>query len=966
METWPLAAPRGLLFLTYFSYDPMNLTTIIPSTYFKLLFLFIVFAASGSDPVTYRKVPSGIEYTVDGLRKRISFYAPDMVRVSVVKQGNPFVDSSLAVVATEKRVSFDLKERRNSIVLSTDKLLLEVDQNNGVITFSDTEKQQYLSEHAQIPVLLSDTLLLDSIYYKIKQGFQLSESEGIYGLGQFQNGYMNYRSKDLLLVQENKVAVVPFLVSTKNYGILWDNYSHTKFHDGRDGMFFTSMIADQVDYYFIGSKSIDGVISGYRRLTGEAPLFPKKAYGFWQSKERYTSFDELHDVVKKYRENRIPIDNIVQDWRYWGDNDFWSSMYFSGENYANPAQNIQKLHDSHVNVMVSIWPSVGPSSELYNDLQSKGFLYELDHWSGGKVYDAYNPEARKIYWSHIKNGLAKYGVDAYWMDGTEPEFSHTNDQENTEREILRVGRTAAGPIAKYLNTYALVTSEGLYKEHLNLTQDKRVFILTRSSWAGQQRNATATWSGDVSASYENFKKQISAGINFCMAGVPYWTHDIGAFFPTGAGGQYPKGIEDPAYQELYVRWFQFGAFTPIFRSHGTGTPREVWQFKDRNPLFYDALVKAVNLRYRLYPYVYSNAWQITSNDYTLMRGLAMDFSHDTRVYNISDQYMFGPSILVKPVTRNMYYENPKNISTIPQQNLFTRDNTPGLNVTYFKDVSLTRVVFKGTDKTIDHNWAGGGMPQGVPANNFSVRWEGVLVPEEEGEYIISFTSDDGVRMWIDDDLVVDEWYEQAETTFKHAMELKKGRRYPIKVEYFQGGGEAVAKLGWEKKSASEMGVQMSKEENVYLPEHTGWFDFWSNSFHDGGQTITGKFPIDIFPLYVKVGSIIPLATVQQYADEKPNDPITIKIYAGEDAAFTYYEDEGDNYNYKEDAFNTIEFKWEEKGRTLKIGPDTGTFAGYNPDKSVEIELVEYSKATNEVTTSMKSIYYTGDSAEIKF
>jgi len=929
----------------------------------KIRFITIIISAlalmsyANSD-FKYVKTNNGVEFTVGGLKKRIAIYDKNIVHVSVTKENSEFIDSSLVVILKPKAVDFSVHDN-NDLVIETDYLSIKVEKATGKISFYNNKNEIYLKEHENITPIIKDTLISEQTFFKVKQGFQLKKDEGIFGLGQFQDGIMNYRNTDVLLVQANKIAIVPLLVSTNNYGILWDNYSHSNFHDGNDGTFFSAEVADQIDYYFIGSNSMDGVISGYRKLTGKAPMFSKKAFGYWQSKERYNSFKELHEVVKKYRENNIPIDNIVQDWRYWGENEQWSSMYFNLKHFANPSKNIKELHSENVDIMVSIWPSLGPETQIFKDMKAKDYLLEPDHWCGGKIYDAYNPKARELYWSHMKEGLSKNGVDAFWMDGTEPEFSGTGNQETTEKEILKVGKTAAGPIAKYLNTYALVTSEGVYGGHREFTDKKRVFILTRSSWAGQQRNATVTWSGDVSASFDNMKKQISAGLNFCMAGIPYWTHDIGGFFL----GSYRNGIDDPAYQELYTRWFQFGAFSPIFRSHGTGTPREVWQFKNRNPMFYDALLKTINLRYRLLPYIYSTAWQVTENDYTIMRGLVMDFSHDQEVFNITDQYMFGPSMLVKPITKSMYHDVEKLPPTIASAYLRSSNNKEGLDASYFKDTKLKKLVYSGIEKEINHNWNGGGLPQGVPETNFSVRWKGSLIAPLTGEYKITSLVDDGVRMWLGDKLIIDEW--NAGEKYKSSeVKLKKGQEYPVKVEYFQEAGGAKVNIGWQIPSDKKDAIEKSKVDEMYLPKHIGWFDFWTNEWHSGGQTISKEFPIDVFPLFIKAGSIIPMGPVQQYVDEKPNHPIEIRIYAGEDCEFTLYEDEGNNYNYEKGAYNTIELVWNEQNRSLTIGESEGSFEGFKKEKDFKIVLIE--KSNSSTNKTIKGCRYNGESIKIEF
>lgn len=931
--------------------------------YYLLLFLSLTscISAEKSD-FSYTKYPTGIEFSVNGLKKRVTFFNENIVRVTVAKEDCNFNDSSLIVIAQPNSVRFEIKNN-NLFQLVSEKLVLEIDKTSGKVTFANSQGDILLSEHGSIAPLIQDTIIESYNQFKIKQAFQLTAKEGIYGLGQYQTGYMNYRNKDVLMVQSNVDAVVPFLLSTNNYGILWDNYSHTKFHDGNDGTWFESKVADQIDYYFVLGNSMDDAIAKYRQLTGVAPMFPKKMYGFWQSKERYSSFTELSEVVDKYRENHIPLDNIVQDWKYWG-NDFkqWNSMYFKPDSFPESAKNIAHLHDKNVSLMVSIWPQMGTETGLYKELDSIGGLLSPLTWTGGKVYDAYNPDARKIYWDYVKDGLIRKGVDALWMDGTEPEFGGTDSQQKFLKGSAKIAGTKAGPFSKYLNVYSLETTSGIYNNHRNYTNNKRVFILTRSSFAGQQRNASATWSGDVHASYDILKTQISAGLNFSMAGIPYWTHDIGGFYPTTPEGLNSNGIESPAYRELYTRWFQFGVFTPIFRSHGTGTPRETWQFKERDPIVYNSLVKFTELRYKLIEYIYSGAWQVTNNNYSMMRGLMMDFPKDKMTYSIGDQFMFGQSIMVKPVCKNMYYEpEDANVKIIQTENLRALNGEKGLSAIYFKGSNFEEKALERIDKNINFNWAGGAMPEGVPKSNFSIRWEGTLVPSESGTYKLAPFYDDGIRLWIDGEKVLDkEWAHLPEYNLTE-LELLKGKAYAIKLEYYQKAEGSQIKLGWicpSDKNPQQSTVN-SKIVDVYLPDHVGWYDFWTNEFLEGNQIIQKESPIDILPLYIKAGSIIPLVPVQQYIGEKNDEPMEIRIYPGADAEFIYYEDEGDNYNYEKGLYNTILFKWNEKDQRLSIGESTGKFEGYNKNKTFDVAVLRDGKFIS------KRIKYNGDVLQIK-
>lgn len=497
--------------------------------------------------------------------------------------------------------------------------------------------------------------------WQVKQTFQLQD-EALYGLGQYQEGIMNYRGKSAKLVQANMEIANPVLISTKPYGILWDNYSKTLFNDNANGASFWSEVADAIDYYFIYGETMDEVTLGYHELTGTVPMFPKSAFGFWQSKERYKSLSELTDVVAEYRKRRIPIDNIVQDWEYWGDQDHWNSLCFDSANFNNPEETIRTLHEKfNVSLMLSVWPGFGKKTAVYRDMEQAGVLFDEPTWAEYKVMDVYNPKAQTIFWKHLKKGLFDKGVDSWWMDASEPSFREGFTQDKQEEKTKSAGNTYIGSFDRYLNVYSLFLSKVMY-ENLRMQNNKRVSILTRSAFAGQQKYATAVWSGDVSATWDVFRKQIPAGLNFCMTGIPYWTSDIGGFFVTTRGGGYPKGLEDPAYKELYLRWFQQVAFTPIFRAHGSNVPREVWQFGEPGNPFYDGQIEIINLRYSLLSYIYSSAWEVTANSRNFMRGLAMDFSEDKKVLDSADSYMFGSSILVHPVTAPMYYTSKGKVS----------------------------------------------------------------------------------------------------------------------------------------------------------------------------------------------------------------------------------------------------------------------------------------------------------------
>jgi alpha-D-xyloside xylohydrolase len=461
--------------------------------------------------------------------------------------------------------------------------------------------------------------------------------EAFYGLGQHQGGVWNWRGESVDIGQDNTNISVPLLLSSNGYGIFWNNPSRSRFNNRFVHAFFiSSEVADQMDYYFIYGPEFDRIISAYRELTGAAPLFGKWAYGYWQCKNRYDSQAEILSIAKRYRTEHIPLDNIVQDWFWW--NTMGEPVW--NKNYPDPKAMVDELHKENVHLMVSVWPFFRPGSRVYDDMAQKGFFIDKTkvagfHPAGMALYDAFNPEARKYYWNLMDNALFKIGVDAWWLDTTEPET------EGREESILLQNKTGMGSGARYANLFPLMTTSAVYQGQRAESDQKRVFILSRSAFAGAQRNAAAVWSGDVDPNWETFRRQIPAGLNYSLSGNPYWTTDIGGFVVANP--------DDPAYRALYLRWFEFGVFNPIFRAHGTRTTNqnEIWSYGTEMQRI---LTRYDRLRYRLLPYIYSVAWKTTSENYTPMRALVMDFRDDPRVWNIGDQFLFGPSLLVNPVT----------------------------------------------------------------------------------------------------------------------------------------------------------------------------------------------------------------------------------------------------------------------------------------------------------------------------
>lgn len=498
-----------------------------------------------------------------------------------------------------------------------------------------------------------------------RQTFTLDKDEAIYGLGTIQNGKMNRRGEKKRMEQSNLEDFQNVLQSIKGWGLYWENYSPTLFEDNAEGMTFDAEVGEGIDYYFMYGGSADGVIAQMRYLTGDVPMFPLWTYGYWQSKERYKTARETEGIVDQYRALNVPLDGIIQDWQYWGSNYLWNAMDFLAEDFSNGKQMIDNVHKKHAHFMISIWASFGPQTQQFRELNEKGLLLPFETWpqsgishiwppvmkypSGVKVYDAFHPEARAIYWKYLKT-LYDYGCDAWWMDSTDPDFFNPRESDYAHPVY-------GGTWRSQRNAFPLETVRGIYQAQRKDDRGKRIFIMTRSSFAGQQHYGSNMWSGDVNSSWDMLRKQVPAGLSFTLTGNPNFNTDIGGFFcgsyNTRGGGSAPK---NPQFQELYVRWMQYGLFCPVFRSHGADAPREIWQFGKKGEPVYDAIEKQIRLRYRLIPYLYSIAWQVTSNNDSYMRPLFADFAQDKKVWNMTDEFLFGHSILACPIVDPQYTE----------------------------------------------------------------------------------------------------------------------------------------------------------------------------------------------------------------------------------------------------------------------------------------------------------------------
>jgi alpha-D-xyloside xylohydrolase len=916
----------------------------------------------------YQRLPDGIAVRLDSLRVRLRVCDSRTIRVIVTSKPAQTFRPSLAINKTWLPALWRAELQDSVALLYTGKVLATVNLRSGAVEFRDLKRTLLVREAPARPHEITPAVVSGEKSYHVRQRFMLSRDEAIYGLGQFEYGMMNYRGRHVTLIQNNRHVCVPFLISTRKYGIYWDNYSHTEFNDDADGMSLWSEVGDGIDYYFIAGSTMDDVIAGYREATGRAPLLPRWAFGYWQSKERYENEDQLMSVAREYRRRQLPVDNIVQDWQYWGRLG-WNAMAFDDSLFPHPKKMIDSLHQLYnLHLMISIWPQVDSATAVFKALAAKGHLFPTPIWNSGKTYDAYSKEARDIYWKHLNQGLYSLGVDSWWVDATEPDWKWCDSLLEEKEGIVMNGMTAIGTSSRYLNPYALMTTTGIYENQRKANPHRRVMMLTRSAFAGQQRNSMAMWSGDISSTWKVFRNQIAGGVNFSMAGIPYWNSDIGGFLPKEFGGEYPLGPRDPAYKELYVRWFQFGAFCPIFRAHGTDFPREIWQFGEPGDWAYDALVKYDRLRYRLLPYIYSVAWQVTNIHSTMMRGLPLDFVDDSKTYNINNEYMFGPSILVAPVTSELYYPRLLPVG-VPPVCLLSTDSLRGLTGHYFRGEHFDTLDHVQRDSVIQFDWTRRGAP-GVGKAHFTVRWEGKLRAPETGKYEFEVTSDDGVNLWIDGQQIMDEMYPAGLQRNYADAEFKAGSLHDIKLEYQQVDKGAAVTLGWRTPAmlASYTPKRETQPWQLYLPATTAWVDFWTGETVAGGRDVEEPAPLDILPLYLKAGAIVPLGPVMQYSTEKPADPVELRIYPGADGRFTLYEDQNDGYGYEKGVYAEIPMAWDNAKRQLTIGKRRGTFPGILVRRTFNLVLVgtNHGVGDGETMNPDKVITYSGSEMVVNF
>lgn len=752
----------------------------------------------------------------------------DIIRVRYTRRQEYGEGTGIGICQDPKFSEWSYTEEPDGVWLVTDRVRLWISKSDAAIRYYDREGNLLLRERAKDPreleefdayrikedgqAVVEEVATVDGVkkiareaqrefhkkLYHTKLHLEFQEKECLYGLGQAEEGVLNLRGTTQYLHQANRKIAIPVLLSTKGYGLLWATGSTAIFRDDQYGSCMYTEADPEMDYYFIVGKNFDQIISGYRYLTGKAALLPRWAYGFLQSQERYETQEEILRMAQEHRSRKIGLDGLVLDWCSWEDG-MWGQKSFDRERFPDVQAMTDALHESGVHFMVSIWPNMSEKCDNYKEFKrNKKLLPASD------VYDAFCEDARKLYWKQLEEGIFQYGTDAWWCDSSEPFTPEWNylEKPEPEKSYEEFVRTASGHMpAEWINAYGLVHAQGIYEGQRGSGSEKRVANLTRNGYTGQQRYGTILWSGDIEASWATYRKQIAAGLNFCAAGLPYWTLDIGAFFVKRGmfwywAGDYDKGMDDLGYQELFTRWFQLGAFLPVFRSHGTDVRREMWLVDGLEGGFYQALLAANRLRYRLMPYIYSLAGAVWREDATVMRLLAFDFARDERACGIKDQFLFGRSLMVCPVTEPMYFE---------------AESRP----------------LEGKEKT----------------------------------------------------------------------------------------------------------------RPVYLPEGTDWYDFHTGARYEGGQMITADAPIDRIPVYVRAGSILPVAVPGDNAQETMDGKIELLVYAGTDAEYDFYEDAGDGYGYEQGEYSLTHMEWKDAQGKLIVGEPVSPAGWQGPKRTFQVRII---------------------------
>jgi len=852
---------------------------------------------------------------------------------------------------------------RDGFFLTPDRLDIDVARNGNSLRRGDVEVRVDQAAGA-IGFYRKGRVVLTDSGVASGAGFVLAAESDLYGLGQFRDALANYRDRSVYLAHANMDAVNPVLVSPAGFGILWDTQTDSHVTSQGTSVGFTNA-APVTRYHILLADSPDGVIAAYRGLTGRAPLLGKWAYGFWQSQERYASQAELTGILDGYRARHLPVDVMVQDWRYWGADDLFSGMVWDKVNFADPKGMCDHVHAAHAHVIASVWPAFGPASDIFKALDAKGLLFAGPHWGGGRVLDITSPEARDIYWAHVRDGLMSVGLDGLWTDGNEPEFMSTGSRYVTARSYAQNGQCAAGPIEDHLLTFSYYQTRLFFEKNRERRPDKRPLTLSRKVYAGQQAFNAVNWSGDIFAGWTTLNDQVVAMQQIALSGLPYWTNDIGGFL---VSHRFPGKLEDPAYRELYVRWFQWGAFMPVFRAHGTEIRRELWAMGTDGDPAYEALKTALARRYALMPYIYAQAARVTFDDEAFIRPLVMDFAADPAIARHPNQYLFGRDILVGVVNTPLEHAPADTFSFIPNYAV-TGVNGPAPEVLFYEGADFERLVDTRLSDDLKMSWSGD-LPYALKGKPYSARWRGRIVAQESGAHAFRITTQGLVRFSLDGKVYVSSQGSgtggpnkanggvsfaghSGDDVYRFEALLVAGQAYTFELTQSQPTPDAVSLwVEWTPPSlAAALTTGPDKHLDVYLPRGCDWHAFGGAGMLKGGQTLRLRPALGDLPLYVRAGAIIPQTPGIEYAPQ-PTSSIELHVYAGADGEQRLYDDAGDGHDYQTGAYRRWPIRWDDRARRLTLLPADGT---YRLDERVTFGVTLYEtdgRATHATFSAM--------------
>jgi alpha-D-xyloside xylohydrolase len=875
---------------------------VLPSVFtakgsiFKTLGIFILVAiflslgsgqslADGIDPS--QKI---ITVTTAGNTIRLQPWSEGTIRVEAAPGSTIPDKKSFAVISQPDASGWTTTDKGDHFELAGARMKASVDKQSGLVSFFTADDKPLLTQNQWLFQPAKDATR-DGL--QIQASFARQPDEHFFGGGVIDN--LRQPQADVHLQNDYLAMHIPILYSSVGYGFFWDNTSRGKLSTTPDSVTWQASAGDLADFYVMAGPEADAVVAEYRHLTGAAPMFPKWAYGFWFCKCRFKSQQEILDAAQKFRENQTPVDLLVQDFYYWkpdGSKDNgagWGSHQFDPTRYPDPKGMIDTLHDQdHIHFMAVIWAKFNPDTANYTELDKAGGLFAAHgDWASPNLryYDPFDPAIRKLYGRQVMDYLLSLGQDGFWMDGAEPEM---------KMDKFASFDTPAGPGSRVMDAYPLMHTTAVYEAQRAVTSDKRVVLLPRSAWAGEQRNAACSWTSDLQQNWHDFTWQIEGLENYSICGLPYITTDVGGISPT-----------QESDRELFVRWFEWGTFCPIFRVHGTDRPFP-WEYGSEGETI---LKKFDLLRYRLLPYIYSQAAQVTLDSGTIMRPLVMDFRDDPQAVTQWDEFMFGPSILVCPVYK-CSRESLGKVDDFADQDGKTGDVT----ATYIKSGGQQVVVRKDLKDGLRFTQDATGDQKGQS----SIRFEGTYTPKTDGP--LAFQVDESHA---EHNPVTGSINGQPVPPV-----LNGDWQYPLFSFQAQAGVPVHFSFETKMNNPAFQVVRVSpSHRNVYLPGQGGWYDFWTGERFSGGTSKDMETPLDMIPLYVRAGAIIPMGPEVQYATEQLNPPIELRVYRGADGAYTLYQDENDNYDYEKGAYAQIPITWNEAQQTLTFGDRKGSFPG---------------------------------------